>query len=46
MAGSAGGYLLRDSFDTGTDPLLPGSIGTYELPIVVQDRQSNPDGRC
>ena len=44
VAGLAGGYLLRDSFDTGTNPLLPGPIGTYELPIVVQDRQFNPDG--
>lgn len=44
VAGLAGGYLLRDSFDTGNNPLLPGPIGVYELPIVVQDRQFNPDG--
>ena len=44
VAGLAGGYLLRDSFDTGGNPLLPGPIGIYELPIVVQDRQFNPDG--
>jgi spore coat protein A, manganese oxidase len=44
VAGLAGGYLLRDSFDTGSNPLLPGPIGTYELPMVVQDRQFNPDG--
>jgi len=44
VAGLAGGYLMRDSFDTGANPLLPGPIGTYELPIVVQDRQFNPDG--
>jgi spore coat protein A, manganese oxidase len=44
VAGLAGGYLLRDSFDTGSNPLLPGPIGTYELPVVVQDRQFNPDG--
>jgi FtsP/CotA-like multicopper oxidase with cupredoxin domain len=44
VAGLAGGYLLRDSFDTGSNPVLPGPIGTYELPIVVQDRQFNPDG--
>ena len=44
VAGLAGGYLLRDSFDTGSNPLLPGPIGVYELPIVVQDRQFNPDG--
>ena len=44
VAGLAGGYLLRDSFDTGGNPLLPGPIGVYELPVVVQDRQFNPDG--
>jgi spore coat protein A, manganese oxidase len=44
VAGLAGGYLLRDAFDTGTNPLLPGPIGVYELPLVVQDRQFNSDG--
>jgi FtsP/CotA-like multicopper oxidase with cupredoxin domain len=44
VAGLAGGYLLRDSFDTGSNPLLPGPLGTYELPMVVQDRMFNPDG--
>ncbi len=44
VAGLAAGYLLRDSFDTGTNPLLPGPLGRYELPIVVQDRQFNVDG--
>jgi spore coat protein A, manganese oxidase len=44
VAGLAGAYLLRDSFDTGTNPLLPGPIGKYELPLVVQDRQFNADG--
>ena len=44
VAGLPGGYLLRDSFDTGSNPVLPGPIGSYELPIVVQDRQFNPDG--
>jgi spore coat protein A len=44
IAGLAGGYLLRDDFDTGSNPLLPGPIGTYELPLVVQDRQFNSDG--
>jgi spore coat protein A, manganese oxidase len=44
VAGLAGGYLLRDFFDTGSNPLLPGPIGTYELPMVIQDRQFNPDG--
>jgi spore coat protein A len=44
VAGLAGGYLLRDSFDTGSNQLLPGPIGKYELPLVVQDRQFNSDG--
>ena len=44
VAGLAGGYLIRDEFDTGNNPLLPGPIGVYELPMVVQDRQFNPDG--
>jgi spore coat protein A len=44
VAGLAGGYLIRDSFDTGSNPLLPGPIGVYELPIVVQDRQFNSNG--
>jgi spore coat protein A len=44
VAGLAAGYLLRDSFDTGKNALLPGPIGRYELPIVVQDRQFNADG--
>jgi len=44
VAGLAAGYLLRDGFDSGTNPLLPGPLGRYELPIVVQDRQFNADG--
>ncbi len=44
VAGLAAGYLLRDSFDTGSNPLFPGPIGRYELPLVVQDRQFNADG--
>ena len=43
-AGLAGGYLLRDSFDTGHNPLLPGPLGLYELLMVIQDRMFNPDG--
>jgi spore coat protein A len=45
FAGLAGGYVLRDSFDTGTEPNpvgIPG--GAYEVPLVIQDRQFNPDG--
>ena len=42
VGGLAGGYLLRDDFDTGSNPLLPN--GAFELPMVVQDRMFNPDG--
>src|SRR6266511_2843331 len=35
FAGLAAAYLLRDQFDTG---------GAYEVPLVIQDRQFNPDG--
>ena len=42
VGGLAGGYLLRDDFDTGSNPLLPN--GMFELPMVVQDRMFNPDG--
>jgi spore coat protein A len=44
VAGLAAGYLLRDAFDTGSNSLLPGPLGLYELPLVVQDRQFNADG--
>jgi spore coat protein A len=42
VAGLAGGYLLRDDFDNGSNPVLPS--GGFELPMVVQDRQFNADG--
>jgi spore coat protein A len=45
FAGLAAAYVLRDEFDTGAEPNpagLPG--GPYEIPLVVQDRQFNPDG--
>jgi spore coat protein A len=45
FAGLAGAYILRDGFDTGEEPNpigIPG--GAYEIPLVVQDRQFNPDG--
>ena len=44
-AGLAGAYILRDEHDTGTEPNpigIPG--GQYEIPLVIQDRQFNPDG--
>ncbi|MGE5828656.1 MAG: multicopper oxidase family protein [Micromonosporaceae bacterium] len=45
FAGLAAGYLIRDEFDTGAEPNpigIPG--GAYEVPLVIQDRQFNPDG--
>ena len=45
FAGLAAAYILRDDFDTGSEPNpigIPG--GAYEIPLVVQDRQFNPDG--
>jgi spore coat protein A len=46
FAGLAGAYILRDEFDTGEEPNpigIPG--GPYEIPLVVQDRQFDRDGR-
>jgi spore coat protein A, manganese oxidase len=45
FAGLAAGYILRDQYDTGAEPNpigIPG--GAYEVPLVIQDRQFNPDG--
>jgi spore coat protein A len=45
FAGLAAAYILRDESDTGTEPNpigIPG--GAYEIPLVIQDRQFNPDG--
>jgi spore coat protein A len=45
FAGLAAAYIVRDEFDTGEEPNpigIPG--GAYEIPLVVQDRQFNPDG--
>lgn len=45
FAGLAAGYILRDEFDTGSEPNpigIPG--GAYEIPLVIQDRQFNLDG--
>jgi spore coat protein A len=45
FAGLAAAYVLRDEHDTGTEPNpigIPG--GAYEIPLVIQDRQFNPDG--
>lgn len=46
MAGLAGFYLMRDEFDTGdsANPIgLPA--GQYEIPIVIQDRMFDADGK-
>jgi spore coat protein A len=45
FAGLAAAYILRDEHDTGAvdNPIgIPG--GGYEIPLVIQDRQFNPDG--
>jgi len=45
VAGLAAAYIVRDEFDTGTEPNpmgIPG--GPYEIPLVIQDRQFNRDG--
>jgi spore coat protein A, manganese oxidase len=45
FAGLAAAYILRDQNDTGAEPNpigIPG--GAYEVPLVIQDRQFNPDG--
>jgi spore coat protein A len=45
FAGLAAAYLIYDQFDTGAvdNPIgIPG--GAYEVPLVIQDRQFNPDG--
>jgi spore coat protein A len=45
FAGLAAAYIIRDQFDTGTEPNpigIPG--GAYEIPLVIQDRQFNSDG--
>jgi len=46
LAGLAAGYLIRDAYDTGTEPNpigVPG--GACEVPLVSQDRQVRPDGK-
>jgi spore coat protein A len=45
FAGLAAAYILRDEFDTGADDNPIGlPAGQYEIPLVIQDRQFNPDG--
>jgi spore coat protein A len=46
FAGLAAGYLIRDAYDTGTEPNPIGVPGDgYEIPLVIQDRQFRPDGK-
>lgn len=50
-AGLAALYFIRDEYDTG-QPIGPSSpptalnlpAGPYEIPLVIQDKQFNPDG--
>jgi spore coat protein A len=50
FAGLAAAYIIYDQFDTGTEPNpigIPGAIPggpSYEVPLVIQDRQFNSDG--
>ncbi len=45
FAGLAAAYIIRDGYDTGTEPNPIGIPGAaYEIPLVVQDRQFNADG--
>jgi len=44
-AGMAGFYLLRDEEDTGNSNNAFGlPSGEYEIPLVIQDKEFNPDG--
>jgi spore coat protein A, manganese oxidase len=45
FAGLAAAYILRDQYDTGGADNANGlPYGPYEIPLVIQDRQFNPDG--
>ncbi|KAF5407957.1 MAG: Spore coat protein A [Candidatus Udaeobacter sp.] len=44
FAGLAAAYILRDEFDTGDEPNPIGIPGGAQIPLVIQDRQFNPDG--
>jgi spore coat protein A, manganese oxidase len=45
FAGLAAAYLIRDEYDTGDAGNANGlPSGPYEIPLVIQDRQFNPDG--
>ncbi|MBV9383720.1 MAG: multicopper oxidase domain-containing protein [Streptosporangiaceae bacterium] len=45
-AGLAGGYLIRDRWDTGEPGNGPGlPYGAYELPLIIQDKSFTRHGR-
>lgn len=47
-AGLAGGYLVRDTVDTGIDTGAPDSplpTGQYEVPLIIQDKVILPTGQ-
>jgi spore coat protein A len=45
LAGLAAAYIVRDEFDTGTEPNPIGIPGDhYEIPLVIQDRMFSADG--
>jgi spore coat protein A len=46
FAGLAAAYIVRDQYDTGSEPNpigIPG--GAYEIPLVIQDRQFSRNGK-
>jgi len=45
FAGLAAAYLIRDQYDTGGPDNANGlPSGPHEIPLVIQDREFNPDG--
>lgn len=45
FAGLAAAFLIRDEYDTGgPDNANALPSGAYEIPLVIQDRQFDPDG--
>jgi spore coat protein A len=46
FAGLAAAYILRDGYDTGGPGNANGlPFGPYEIPLVIQDRQFDDDGK-
>lgn len=47
-AGLAGGYLIRDTAETGIDTGAPDGalpVGKYEVPLIIQDKLIGADGQ-